>query len=174
MRVPVTLHVATTVSVDDELIALLGAVLVQPYPNLHTDGAEQLHRARRFVQTFTKENRDLPPDGLSRSVQRAIFRAIVPPQALAIFDARDSEEAKARAKHADDAMMAGLGLKALPPEEVERRQQVKKQRAAARERKLTEAAIAVVKTPGAVTSHAELMRAGAALLARPSSLLRGR
>ena len=167
MRIHITLHSPTTVSVDDELMALLGATLVQPYPALHADASEQLLRARRFVQTFAKDNRDLPPEGLSRAVQRAIFRRIASAQALAIFDARDSEEAKARANAANEAVIASLGLKPLTPEQCTQRQQAKEQRAAKREMRRTEATIAAAITPGAKVSHEELMRAGAAILARP-------
>ncbi|WP_312563068.1 hypothetical protein [Diaphorobacter sp.] len=169
MRIHVTLHASTTVSVDDELMALLGATLVQPLPTLHANAAEQLRRARRFVQTFAKDNRDLPPDGLSRAVQRAIFRRIASAEALVIFDARDSEEAKARTNAANEAAMASLGLKPLTPEELAQRQQAKEQRAAKREMRRTEAAITAVTTPGAKVSHEELMRAGAAILGRPMS-----
>jgi len=171
MRIHVALLKPTTVSVDDEMMGLLGAVLVVPYPACHASADEQLRRARRFVQAFAKEHRHESPDGFSRLVQRAILRRIVAPQALTIFDARDSEEAKAQAKAADEAM-GTFGMKQLSAQELAGRKRAIELRKSKREQKKTDAAIAEVRSPEAKVSHADFMRAGEALLSRPGASLR--
>lgn len=97
MRIHIDLPTSTTVSVDDDLMALLGAALVLEHPAQHADAKEQISRARRFVKSVAAQYGLQSSDGVSRTVQRAIFRRIADPQALAIFDSRDSEEAKAKA-----------------------------------------------------------------------------
>ncbi|QSI33321.1 hypothetical protein GNX71_28655 [Variovorax sp. RKNM96] len=172
MRIHVTLQKPTTVSVDDELMALLGAALVQAYPSLHANAKEHLHRARRFVQAFAKDHRDSSPDGFSRSVQRAIYRRMVAPQILAIFETRDSEETKARAKAADEAFMSSLPR--LSPEELAERERQKAFDAKRREVKKTRKALEAVTQPDAKPSHEQMLRAAEALLTKPvgSSLRR--
>ena len=100
VRIHVTLPKPTTVSVDDELIALLGAALVLGSPSLHADAKTQASRARHFVRNIAEKSNATSSDGLSRAVQRAIFRSIANPLALAILDARDTDEAKAKAEAA--------------------------------------------------------------------------
>ena len=97
VRIHVTCPKPTTVSVDDELIALLGAALVLDSPSLHADAKKQASRARNFVRSVAEKCNATSSDGLSRAVQRAIFRSIANPLALAILDARDTDEAKAKA-----------------------------------------------------------------------------
>lgn len=100
MRIHVALPKASTVSVDDDLMALLGAALVQERPASHADAKGQMSHARHFVRRVAAQCGAQSSDGLSRMVQRAIFRRIADPQALAILDERDSEEAKAKAEAA--------------------------------------------------------------------------
>lgn len=97
MRIHVALPKPTTVSVDDDLLALLGAALVLESPAQHADAKKQASSARHFVRSVAERSGAESTDGLSRMVQRAIFRRIANPQVLAILDARDSEEAKAKA-----------------------------------------------------------------------------
>ena len=100
MRIHVTHPKPTTVSVDDELIALLGAALVLGSPSLHANAKAQTSRARSFVRSIAEKSNATSSDGLSRAVQRAIFRSIANPQAMAILEARDTDEAKAKAEAA--------------------------------------------------------------------------
>lgn len=97
MRIHVAQPKPSTVSVDDGLMALLGAALVLDSPSLHADAKAQMSRARSFVRKVAERAGDQPTDGLSRMVQRAIFRRIANPQTLLILDARDTEDAKAKA-----------------------------------------------------------------------------
>lgn len=116
MRIHVALPKPTTVSVDDDLMALLGAALVLERPALHADATQQTSAARIFVRNAAKRYGAQSADGLSRAVQRDIFRRIADPQALAILDARDTEEAKAKAAaaHLEDCAKNGW----LTPEQL--------------------------------------------------------
>ena len=170
MRIHVTAKSSTTVSIDDELMALLGAVLVQPHRGLHGCPDEQLRRARQFVHEVAKANRDLSSGGLSRVVQRAIFRRIAPTEALAVLDGRYSPEAQAAAA-AEAAVWKPTPAQAAAMEE---RRAAKQVLAARREKRRTDVAVAAVSAPGVgLTSHEQLMRAGAAILARPKNTLKG-
>lgn len=127
MRIHVDIPKATTVSVDDDLIALLGATLVQEDPALHADAKEQISQARHFVKKFAELYGAQSSDGLSLLIQRAVFRRIAAPQALAILDARDTEEAKAKAAAAHLEKCARLGWQ-TPAQIAEKK--LKKKRAA--------------------------------------------
>lgn len=97
MRIHVTTPSPTTVSVDDDLMAILGAALVMDRPSQHADAKDQARKARTFVREAAARHGTLPSTGLSRAIQRDIFRLIADPQALAILAARDTDEAKAKA-----------------------------------------------------------------------------
>lgn len=97
MRIHVTTPNPTTVSVDDDLMAILGAALVKDRPSQHADAKAQVSKARSFVRDAAARHGTLPATGLSRAIQRDIFRLIADPQALAILAARDTNEAKAKA-----------------------------------------------------------------------------
>ena len=109
MRIHVVQPKPSTVSVDDDLIALLGAALVLESPALHADAKAQIARARSFVRKIAERAGDHAADGLSRVVQRAIIRRIAEPKALAVMDARDTEEAQAKAEAAHLAECAKNG-----------------------------------------------------------------
>lgn len=100
MRIHVVTPKPSTVSVDEDLMALLGAALVLERPSLHADAKAQIAQARAFVRQVAERTGHDVNEGLSRVVQRAIFRRIAEPRALAVFDARDTEEAKANAEAA--------------------------------------------------------------------------
>lgn len=138
MRIHVVQPKPSTVSVDDDLMALLGAALVVESPSLHADAKGQMSRARSFVRKVAERASDQPPDGLSRMVQRAIFRRIANPQTISILDARDTEEAKAKAAAAHLEECARNGW--MTPEQLAERRRIKalekegrKRRRAARE-----------------------------------------
>lgn len=127
MRIHVKLPAPTTVSVDDDLMALLGAVLVMEHPPSHADAKKQLGHARSFVKSVAARYRAETQDGLSRFVQREVFRRIADPRALAIFDARDTEEAKSRA---DAAHLAECALKGwLTPAQIAEKKRQKELKA---------------------------------------------
>ena len=171
MRIHVAVPKPTTVSVDDGLMALLGAALVLASPSLHADAKGQISRARHFVRKVAEQHGAQSSDGLSRAVQRAIFRCIANPQALAILDARDTEDAKVKAEAAHLEECAQKGW--LTPAQVAEKRRQKELQAEGRKRRKERAAITAATTPNAKVSHDDLMRAGAAILSRPSVLLSG-
>ena len=123
MRIHVALPKPTTVSVDEDLLALLGAALVLESPAQHADAKKQASSARHFVRSVAERSGAESTDGLSRMVQRAIFRRIANPQVLAILDARDSEEAKAKAAaaHLEECALKGW----LTPEQIAEKRRIK-------------------------------------------------
>jgi len=133
MRVHVALTKPTTVSVDDELMELLGAALVLNDPARHADAKWQLSAARHFVRRVAEGFGALPSDGLSRAVQREVFRRIASPQVLKILAERDTEEAKAKAlaAHLEDCARNGW----LTPAEIEEKRRLKARRLEWRKRR---------------------------------------
>lgn len=118
-------------------MALLGAALVLESPALHADAESQLSRARQFVRKVAEQSGSRPPGGLSRTIQRAVARMIANPLALAVLDARDTEEAKAKAAAAHLEECAKNGW--MTPDQLAERRRIKaleidgrKRRAAAR------------------------------------------
>lgn len=144
MRIHVALPVPTTVSVDDDLIALLGAVLVLERPALHASAKEQLSSARRFVRQVAARCGIQTTGGLSRTIQQAIFRRIAHPQALAILDARDTEEAQAKAAAAHLEECAKNGW--LTPDQIAEKRRIKALRTEWRKRKSAARAASQVAT----------------------------
>lgn len=140
MRIHVAQPKPTTVSVDDSLMALLGAALVLAQPELHADAKEQTLQARIFVRSSAERHGSQSSNGLSAAVQRDIFRRIANPHALAILDARDSEDAKAKATAAYLEKCARNGW--LTPDQIAEK---KRQKALTVEAKKRRAAIAAMK-----------------------------
>lgn len=123
MRIHVTTPIHTTVSVDDDLMAILGAALVMDRPSQHADAKAQASKARTFVREAAARHGTLPSTGLSRAIQRDIFRFIADPQALAILAARDTEEAKEKAAAAHLAECTQNGW--LTPDQVAEKSRLK-------------------------------------------------
>lgn len=148
-------------------MALLGAALVLARPSLHADAKQQISHARHFVRKVAEQHGAQSSNGLSRAVQRAIFRCIANPQALAVLEALGTEEAKTKAEAAQLEECAKNGW--LTPAQLAEKRHQKERQAESRKRRKTQAAITAATTLGAKVSHEELMRAGAAILARPMS-----
>lgn len=123
MRIHVDSPKLTTVSVDDDLMALLGAVLVLTSPAKQADKEAQLKLSRTFVKGLAAQFGPQSSIGVSRAVQRAIFRRIVDPKALEILDAVGSDEAisKAAAAHLEECARNGW----LTPSQIEERRRRK-------------------------------------------------
>jgi len=114
-------------------MSLLGAALVLGRPALHADAKAQTSRARHFVRKFVERSEIQSSEGLSRMVQRAIFRYIANPQTLAILDARDTEEAKAKAAAAHLEECAKNGW--LTPDQLAEKRRIKALKAEGRKRR---------------------------------------
>ncbi len=154
MRIHITTPVHTTVSVDDELMAILGAALVKDRSSQHADAKAQLSTARSFVREAAARHGTLPSIGLSRAIQRDIFRLIADPQALTILSARDTEEAKAKADAAYLVECAENGW--LTPAQVAEKKRMKALPAKRRKEKKARANVLkfVMGTPIGDSQHA--------------------
>lgn len=133
MRIHITTPSPTTVSVDDDLMAILGAALVKDRPSQHADAKAQLSKARTFVREAAARHGTLPSTGLSRAIQRDVFRLISDPQALAILAARDTEEAKEKAAAAYLVQCAEKGW--LTPDQLAEKNRLKALKAKRRKEK---------------------------------------
>ena len=179
MRISITLKgKATTISVDDTLMDYLGAYLVAEKSKLHKNAKRQQEWAKQYIRGEILTRPDVPGKDLSQYVQRHIIHAIAAPGLADIIEARGAryrtQPVDAASLFTSPAEFARAQAEAERMAAMPMEHQPKEQRAAQREIKRTEAAIKAVTAPGAKISHGDLMRAGAAILSRPSVLLSGR